>query len=504
MRRNIIFSTTRQWNPGDEIILKGIINLLCEFEINFNPLIFNRNPDVRSFFGVLQYRKKAELKNELWHYTKSAMMDNSVKPWMEYENIDAIIFAGTPEWQGDRSRELYLKAIRYHIPVYMIGIDSAFGGEDPVIVSVLRKAKFISIRNKEIERSFLEKGISVEYLPCPSIFSSKSEKIIDKVRCIGLIYRGEEKEVTYGNGWNKANYQFQNELFRQVILKYKKTYKFVIICHYVDELYLAHKDFPEENIRYSYDSSDYIEFYKECDLVIGSRIHGIGIATSMGIPSIPIKYDRRAGTINGFYPKQDIFKELDGIRGIEKCLSVIKEMNQELINYKKESLSAYQDHLKGKLDFQKVKYDYISIGVESKYLEIVNDRLCKLDIYAHNHMKKLFIQIAIDQMNQLIEEKRVVIKGAGEHTKELLKYLTNKTKVICIVDNVCDYFDGYPVKRNKNLYDMEFDYIIISSYRYEDEMIEEIETMGFADRIVSIYRIIKDNFESINREFYKY
>jgi hypothetical protein len=26
-----------------------------------------------------------------------AMMDNSMKPWMSYENIDAIVMAGTPE-----------------------------------------------------------------------------------------------------------------------------------------------------------------------------------------------------------------------------------------------------------------------------------------------------------------------------------------------------------------------------------------------------------------------
>ena len=45
-----------------------------------------------------------------------------------------------------------------------------------------------------------------------------------------------------------------------------------------------------------------MDIYKECDLVIGSRIHGIGLATSLCIPSIPIGYDSRRGTFNGFYP----------------------------------------------------------------------------------------------------------------------------------------------------------------------------------------------------------
>lgn len=36
---NIIFATTRQWNPGDEFILLGCINLLNETLGEFNPII---------------------------------------------------------------------------------------------------------------------------------------------------------------------------------------------------------------------------------------------------------------------------------------------------------------------------------------------------------------------------------------------------------------------------------------------------------------------------------
>ena len=44
---NIVFSTTRQWNPGDEFILLGCINLLKKQLGEFNPIIFNRNPQIR-------------------------------------------------------------------------------------------------------------------------------------------------------------------------------------------------------------------------------------------------------------------------------------------------------------------------------------------------------------------------------------------------------------------------------------------------------------------------
>jgi len=45
--KNVVFSTTRQWNPGDEFILMGCINLLKEYMGEFNPIIYNRHPQLR-------------------------------------------------------------------------------------------------------------------------------------------------------------------------------------------------------------------------------------------------------------------------------------------------------------------------------------------------------------------------------------------------------------------------------------------------------------------------
>ena len=48
-RLNIVFSATRQFNPGDEFILYGIMNLLHDVMENesFNAVIYNRNPDIK-------------------------------------------------------------------------------------------------------------------------------------------------------------------------------------------------------------------------------------------------------------------------------------------------------------------------------------------------------------------------------------------------------------------------------------------------------------------------
>lgn len=46
--KNILISTTRQWNPGDEFIMMGSLNIMKELYGNIiNPIIFNRNPDIR-------------------------------------------------------------------------------------------------------------------------------------------------------------------------------------------------------------------------------------------------------------------------------------------------------------------------------------------------------------------------------------------------------------------------------------------------------------------------
>lgn len=58
--KNVVLSTTRQWNPGDEFILLGIINLLREVIGEFNPVIFNRSPEVRPTASYLNPMRTAK------------------------------------------------------------------------------------------------------------------------------------------------------------------------------------------------------------------------------------------------------------------------------------------------------------------------------------------------------------------------------------------------------------------------------------------------------------
>ncbi|MBA1433147.1 MAG: hypothetical protein FAF04_06050 [Epsilonproteobacteria bacterium] len=116
---NIVFSTTRQWNPGDEFILLGCINLLHEIIDEFNPIIFNRNPQIR------RSRKRDIIKlidNLVGKDFIEKFLDNSVKerPHMDY--ADMVVFAGSPEWRGRRLTKLYQEINTYDIPTIFLGL----------------------------------------------------------------------------------------------------------------------------------------------------------------------------------------------------------------------------------------------------------------------------------------------------------------------------------------------------------------------------------------------
>ena len=137
MQKNILFSTTRQWNPGDEFILFGVLNLLRDAIGKFNPLIFNRNPDVRPC-DLKNNRLLSKAYNEriekmcfrgqgfIGAHFRDRFCDNSWRDGMRADDIDYVIFAGTPEWYTTRVRSLYKVINDNGIPCSFLGV--GYGG----------------------------------------------------------------------------------------------------------------------------------------------------------------------------------------------------------------------------------------------------------------------------------------------------------------------------------------------------------------------------------------
>ena len=351
MKKNILFSTTRQWNPGDEFILMGCINLLKEVVGEFNPIIYNRNPEVRQEFDYLNPLKKITLRNSssryitmfeslLESFIRIGFLDNSFKDDTKADFINMVVFAGSPEWRcgkiNGRLRSLYKIIVKHGIPTIFLGIGTKYSFNYykmwEINKKVLKDSKLMTCRDEYTYNALQGKldNDNLYYMPCPALYSSSFEKEIKKVKKIGLIF-GTDKTVE-NNKINSNTYKFLLNTYKQLI----NNYDCEIVCHYIDEVPEACRLFKDVNIHYSYDSKDYLDIYKKFDIVIGPRVHGIGISASMGIPGILIAHDMRGNTGKGFMAKiitdDKPYEQING--EIENILNNIQYYNNQLITHK--------------------------------------------------------------------------------------------------------------------------------------------------------------------------
>jgi len=339
---NIVFSTTRQWNPGDEFILMGAINLLKEYFGDFNPVIYNRNPQTRRArkYDVVKATDKL-----LGGEVIEKFLDNSVKDGMDLSFADLIVFAGSPEWRGRRVESLYKYAKDYNIPAIFLGIGTGgeFKFEDKSFSDlereIFRKSKVITVRDHTTQNGL--EGLDARYIPCPALLSAKKEREVKEVKKVGIMYA--TNKAVKNNNVSAETYEYIMSLYREFLVRYKDKYEIEFVAHYIDELPEFKKDFPNEIINYSYDSKDYIDIYGKFDLIIGTRVHGVGISASQGIPGIMLAHDFRADTVKGFKGELVKIGEDENVffDTIDKLILEIENKSKDLITHKKEVKDIY-------------------------------------------------------------------------------------------------------------------------------------------------------------------
>lgn len=94
--------------------------------------------------------------------------------------------------------------------------------------------------------------------------------------------------------------------------------------------------------------------------------------------------------------------------------------------------------------------------------------------------------------------RKVLIKGGGKHTEELLQIMDLDQLHICgIVDkNVSGNKYGYPMIKEEEIWKSDAEVILISSYKYREEMKEDMERYSDKMMIYDIYE------HGIDREFF--
>jgi hypothetical protein len=344
--KNILFSSTRQWNPGDEFIQFGCEYLISQF-FNFNSLLFNRNPQIRSSFDFLNPLLSS---SRAINYTSSPLSvllssffrlnfwDNSFKNRGEYK-VDYCIISGSPEWYGRRMVPLFDFIKKYQVPTLFLGL----GGNRKQNYSdfsvldwcILKNAKLITTRDDQSQRLLSE--LKSKRMPCPALFSCENTKKIDSIKKIGLVY--STNNSTENNRVDYKTALYLNHLYSKLIEKYSCEF----ICHYIDELEPFYKDFPDSRGHYHYDARQYESIYSQFDLVISPRIHGCGIASSLCIPNIHISHSDRSLTVEGFNSIiKPVNTKYDDMCSLIDILTMsIKERNTEMFLHKKNTLNEY-------------------------------------------------------------------------------------------------------------------------------------------------------------------
>mgnify|MGYP000609343767 FL=1 len=246
-----------------------------------------------------------------------------------------------------RLKAMYQAIEKGDIPTIFLGLGAGdsidFAKSDAIVDRVLTMAKVIMTRDKQTEKMLKKYGAM--YMPCPALFAAPSNKIVKEVKKIGLIYATHE--TLKGNNVSKSMHDYIIDLYKEL----NKIYDVELVCHYIDEIDKAKDEFPDIDINYSYDSKDYIDIYNKFDLVIGGRVHGIGMSASLGIPGIMIKHDSRSSTTDGFLATSiNIGTSVNDIVEIIEAKSKnIENESKKLNEHKKETMSKYLEILKERL-----------------------------------------------------------------------------------------------------------------------------------------------------------
>lgn len=270
---NILASTTRQWNPGDEFILFGVQRLWEQIHGPCNWIIYDRNPDLHGKAIVLGNSWRGESLN----------------------GIDAIVIAGSPEWCGGPLATLFQAARDASKPVTFLGIgagDYSIGFSE-LDQAVLKSSPLIVCRDRYAAREVRRIGCSPHILPCPALFAADIERTPTELRRIGMTIQCP----------NVANQKIGHPLFEQTIELYhrlKQQYAVELVAHYKDEyLWALAERLP---VRYSYDARDYASIYAHYDAVVSTRVHGAVLAAGIGIPTICTNPCSRATAATESFP----------------------------------------------------------------------------------------------------------------------------------------------------------------------------------------------------------
>ncbi len=307
----VLISTTLGHNPGDELIMDGVLSLLYSRFKSFDYVLYNRNPDLQEGGA-----------KRLARTTVGNYQTNPV----DLSYIDMVVLAGSPEWTGAPMQSLY-EAIdtKPSMPVLALGVGK--GSEDMAWTEldqrVLKRVNtFIVTRSLETSEELLFKGIGAKPLVCPAFFSSnaygaaRAKSLLQIVQAPGTEWHEIDGRALEGMS------QADTLVLHPKELKYFNSLQ--------PNLYYAHSA-----DRFRYHVAQY-------QMVLSTRLHGAIGALAQGIPSVVVT--------NGDYRIETAARMFGSIlpvaRNFEEAHKILLHQPKDIAEFQRASRQKWDEVMK--------------------------------------------------------------------------------------------------------------------------------------------------------------
>ena len=159
-------------------------------------------------------------------------------------------------------------------------------------------------------------------------------------------------------------------------------------------------------------------------------------------------------------------------------------------------------HLYGDIEIPVIRLYFHENAYSDKFIESDYKYIKVQDYIQKNadNMKDVFVSAMYAMsLNSLLTGKNVAIKGAGNHTQEVLKLISSNKdiSVKCIIakdDKMVDSF-GIDIIKDSDVHNYDIDVILISSFTYRHEMLRELIEFDENYELLDIYQVIESAFD---------
>lgn len=249
--------------------------------------------------------------------------------------------------------------------------------------------------------------------------------------------------------------------------------------------------FPEEIEKISCPSvEDWLYLLIHASTVYTDSYHGICMSIIMKKNCIQLNREEQVGRFDSLY----------------KMLAITnKKMDTADYNTMSNKLEAWRLKSKKWLNNSLLEVGERGIMSEERYkdeLQLQWKMIRSLQQQISDN-RKILMKVYIEGR---IAGKRIVIRGGGKHTEELLKLIDSRESIIGIWDptaTVNDIFEKTCFKTWEECCRSGAEYVLVSSYKYKDQIVGELRDKGLSKYIIEPYSEWRKMGIIIEREFYK-